>query len=306
MQPRTVRRIFGGFFLALFVVLSALMGTKLVNTYPATVFLEIDPLHGLATTLATGVLFSGLLLGLVVIGLTLLLGRVWCSWICPLGVLQDCTGVRPRDKTERAARLRNRYRSAFHLKYGLLIAFLVRLEADVVSPEPDEGQDAQQHAPAADRVHTAIRHKELGIVPARSEGEHGTKHMREHHQETDAPDFFAARKPRVRHAHAERLGRPEGKGEREQDKSRKAETFVQDVKREIFKGNSFEDVIADDRVCQRKQENEEYDLYGLFRHNGVFPSLTAVYFMITASCVLYFAPGYGGLIGRINADSKSA
>lgn len=125
MQPRTIRRIFGGFFLTLFIVLAALMGTKLVHTYPATVFLELDPLHGLATTLATGVLFSGLLLGLVVIGLTLLLGRVWCSWVCPLGVLQDCAGVRPRDTSERAARLRNRYRPAFHLKYGVLLAFLV-------------------------------------------------------------------------------------------------------------------------------------------------------------------------------------
>lgn len=124
MQPRTIRRIFAGFFLVAFFVLSALMGTKLVKTYPATIFLELDPLHGLATALATGVLYSGLLLGLVVVLLTLVVGRAWCSWICPLGILQDCASIKPKDTTERAARLRNRYRSIYHLKYGVLIAFL--------------------------------------------------------------------------------------------------------------------------------------------------------------------------------------
>ena len=58
MQPRTLRRIFAGFFLTAFIVLSAAMGTKYVKTYPATIFLELDPLHGLATTLAT---FQGLI-----------------------------------------------------------------------------------------------------------------------------------------------------------------------------------------------------------------------------------------------------
>lgn len=125
MQPRTIRRIFAGFFLTAFVVLAALMGTKLVKVYPATIFLELDPLHGLATVLATGVLFSGLLLGLIVVGLTLLVGRAWCSWICPLGILQDCASIKPKDRSDRGARLRNRYRSVYHVKYGVLIAFLV-------------------------------------------------------------------------------------------------------------------------------------------------------------------------------------
>ncbi len=124
MQPRTLRRIYAGFFLAVFLLLALTMGGLFVKTYPATLFLELDPLHGLATSLATGVLFSGLILGLVTLGVTLVLGRVWCSWVCPLGVLQDCTGVRPRDRSERAARLRNRYRRFYHLKYGVLIALL--------------------------------------------------------------------------------------------------------------------------------------------------------------------------------------
>jgi MauM/NapG family ferredoxin protein len=125
MQPRTLRRIFAGFFLALSILLCAALGSRYLHTYPGTVLLELDPLHGLATALATGVLYAGLLLGLVVIGLTLLIGRVWCSWVCPLGVLQDCTGVRPLDASDHAARLRNRYRPIYHLKYGVLIAFLV-------------------------------------------------------------------------------------------------------------------------------------------------------------------------------------
>lgn len=108
-----------------FLVLASLMGTGWAKVYPATIFLELDPLHGLATALATGVLYSGLILGLAVVVLTLLVGRAWCSWICPLGILQDCAAVKPKDTSDRAARLRHRYRSAYHLKYGVLIAFLV-------------------------------------------------------------------------------------------------------------------------------------------------------------------------------------
>ena len=34
----------------------------------------------------------GLLLALVVLGLTLLLGRVFCGWICPLGTIHALAG----------------------------------------------------------------------------------------------------------------------------------------------------------------------------------------------------------------------
>lgn len=124
MQPRTLRRIYAGFFLTLYLVTTLAMGGLFLKLYPGTLFLELDPLHGLATGLATGVVFSGLLLGLVTVIVTLLFGRVWCSWVCPLGILQDIAGVRPKDRSDRGARLRNRYRSIYHLKYGLLIALL--------------------------------------------------------------------------------------------------------------------------------------------------------------------------------------
>lgn len=124
MQPQTLRRIFAGFFLTLYLVTTLAMGGLYLKLYPGTLFLELDPLHGLGTALTTGVVFSGLLLGLVTVIVTLIFGRVWCSWVCPLGILQDIAGVRPKDQSERGARLRNRYRAIYHLKYGLLIGLL--------------------------------------------------------------------------------------------------------------------------------------------------------------------------------------
>ncbi|MFN8597971.1 MAG: 4Fe-4S binding protein [Anaerolineae bacterium] len=69
-----------------FVVMARRGGwpTELVNI-PA----RLDPLLMLAQALATRALLIGSLLALIMIVLTLIFGRVWCGWLCPLGTVLD-------------------------------------------------------------------------------------------------------------------------------------------------------------------------------------------------------------------------
>jgi ferredoxin len=53
----------------------------------ANIFFRFDPLAGLATMLAARAWLSPFALTLITLGLTLLVGRFWCGWICPMGTL---------------------------------------------------------------------------------------------------------------------------------------------------------------------------------------------------------------------------
>ena len=100
--------------LALFLYL--LIGNRVGATtfLPGDLFFHLDPLTGLSAMLAEKRFIAPMLLGLLTIGLTLVLGRVWCSWICPLGTLLDWTN------------LRRRYRNALgHLSQWRQVKYLV-------------------------------------------------------------------------------------------------------------------------------------------------------------------------------------
>lgn len=61
----------------------------------ADLFFRLDPLASLGALLAGREVASRLILAALIVGLTLVLGRVWCSWVCPLGSLLDWLNPRP-------------------------------------------------------------------------------------------------------------------------------------------------------------------------------------------------------------------
>lgn len=55
--------------------------------WPVEAYLLFDPYVALLTLLATRTVYLGLAWSLVVVALTLVFGRVFCGWLCPLGTL---------------------------------------------------------------------------------------------------------------------------------------------------------------------------------------------------------------------------
>ncbi|MFA5906320.1 MAG: 4Fe-4S binding protein, partial [Desulfobacula sp.] len=86
--------------------------------YAVNLLFRLDPLVLMTVTLAAKTFISMLWPAFIIIGLTVLLGRVFCSWICPLGTLIDISGrfIKPRTKIEPNLK---------YLKYVILIVLLI-------------------------------------------------------------------------------------------------------------------------------------------------------------------------------------
>ena len=137
-----IRRASQIFFLTLFMVIfikTTLVGEN--DTGPlATFFMDIDPLVLVSTFLASHSIMPGMLLALIVVGLTLLMGRLFCSWICPLGTIFNgisaLRGGTVAEKIETGTW--NRWqKSKYLLLIGLLSAALTGLHiAGIFDPIP--------------------------------------------------------------------------------------------------------------------------------------------------------------------------
>jgi MauM/NapG family ferredoxin protein len=125
MRLTRTRTISQAFFLGLFLWLLFKADFSRIENYSVSLFLEINPLHALATALSSKTLYSGLILSLFVIIPTIFLGRVFCGWVCPFGTLHHFVSrwFRPGKRDELLEA--NRYRPIFALKYYILVAFLV-------------------------------------------------------------------------------------------------------------------------------------------------------------------------------------
>jgi polyferredoxin len=130
MRIVIVRRVSQAFFLTLFVALSVLAtygdGVLESRGWPIGLFLELDPLTALGTLLTTQTVYRGLLWAVLTVGVTALLGRVFCGWVCPFGTLHHVLGWLGRRKRRIKDRIAaNRFRALASLKYSLLVALLL-------------------------------------------------------------------------------------------------------------------------------------------------------------------------------------
>ncbi len=85
----------------------------------ADLFFRFDPLAAFSTMLAAREWLPHLALALVTVGAALVVGRVWCGWICPLGTLLDW--FRFRAARRLAPRVPPRLRSVKYVLLGVIV-----------------------------------------------------------------------------------------------------------------------------------------------------------------------------------------
>jgi len=125
LRLKSVRWIYQAFFLLLFILLLAATSYFGLGSLPVKFFLEASPLLALSSILAGATLATGMLLSLATIGLTVIFGRVFCGWICPMGTLNQATGWLLSRRSKRENLSINRWRSWYVTKYVILAVLIV-------------------------------------------------------------------------------------------------------------------------------------------------------------------------------------
>ena len=92
LTRKTVQALSLLLFLGIFVA-----AARGLPAWQVQALMQIDPLLMLANLLASRTFQAAALLGLVTLFLTLVFGRAWCGWLCPLGTLIDLVSPASRD-----------------------------------------------------------------------------------------------------------------------------------------------------------------------------------------------------------------
>jgi polyferredoxin len=101
-------------------------GSEIRLPYPVQLFFQFDPLVALSNALSSRALYHGLLWSLVVLIPTMLLGRFFCGWICPLGSVHHFfSSLKSERKRGKQLIESNRYKRWQTTKYYLLSAALI-------------------------------------------------------------------------------------------------------------------------------------------------------------------------------------
>jgi MauM/NapG family ferredoxin protein len=112
---KRVRQLVQFALLALFLYLIWDTTQKGVESLPVNLFSRFDPLMAVVAMIGSKSFIANMIPGLLTIVATLILGRFWCGWICPLGTVLDQYGPRVTEKIPSWFR---------NIKYFLLFAFL--------------------------------------------------------------------------------------------------------------------------------------------------------------------------------------
>lgn len=138
-RPLSVtRKIWQIGFLSLFFFLLAMTWFPRSQSFPVDLFMRLDPLASLGVALSARFLPKALLWSLAVLLSTVLLGRAFCSWVCPLGTLHEAMDWLLNLGKKREDRLRL-HRPCLGIKVPLLVfllgmAFWGALETGLFSP----------------------------------------------------------------------------------------------------------------------------------------------------------------------------
>jgi len=94
--------------------------------YPVSLFFQLDPLIAVSNALASYALYRGLLWSLIILIPTMVLGRFFCGWVCPLGSIHHFfSSLKSERKRGKQLVESNRYKRWQTAKYYVLIVALV-------------------------------------------------------------------------------------------------------------------------------------------------------------------------------------
>jgi MauM/NapG family ferredoxin protein len=124
-RPRIVRIVYQAVFLLLFVATLVFMTDEGIRRFPVRWLFHLDPLAALSVLASSWVLPAAFLWSLALVALTVVFGRAFCGWLCPVGTMNQivswATGRLRRGPPSQI----NRWRPHFRWKYLLLVALLV-------------------------------------------------------------------------------------------------------------------------------------------------------------------------------------
>ena len=119
---KNTRRLVQGLFLLLFLFLFIQTESKGNDElgYPVRLFLDFDPLILISTLLSAHAAAKAFYFSIITIVITVLFGRVFCGWACPLGTLNNMVGsIR---KKAAAHRGRDWYRIKYYILTGMIVS----------------------------------------------------------------------------------------------------------------------------------------------------------------------------------------
>ena len=112
-----IRRFFQILFFSLFVYILWSTTYPLQGVFSPQILFKVDPLIMITTALSERAWLAGLGISISMLLLTLIFGRFFCGWICPLGTVMDGIGC----LTKRKRKLPDsQNRKLFFVKYCLL------------------------------------------------------------------------------------------------------------------------------------------------------------------------------------------
>ena len=119
-----IRRAYEVLFLGLFLFFLFITDLRYLKGWPVSLFLEASPLVAVATALTTHTIYRNLVWGLGIIAITMMVGRVWCNWMCPFGIMHHFFGwIGNRRNTKQMIEV-NRYRKIYAIKYYILAVMI--------------------------------------------------------------------------------------------------------------------------------------------------------------------------------------
>ncbi|HEY9159648.1 MAG TPA: 4Fe-4S binding protein [Desulfomonilia bacterium] len=121
ITTKRLRKICQAAFLLVFLFLFVQTENKGSESmgYPIRLFLDFDPLLLITTMISSHAVPAALFLSLATIVLTLVFGRVFCGWICPLGTLNNAISTFSRSKKTGPGKL---YRLKYYILFFIIAA----------------------------------------------------------------------------------------------------------------------------------------------------------------------------------------